>query len=151
MMPSAISSGPWHSGYQWQQWVDSDGGLLPIPSDDLLGLDSATAVELTWNYALEHEIQCGPVLSPVLRDRSELRHYHPMQRQQAALFREFAAVDFASPNDILAFAQRYGLLGVPMQTQSVCPQARRNIRSPLRARRADASLGGRDSVSCVRD
>ncbi len=42
-----------------------------------------------------------------------------MQRQHAALFREFAAVDFASPNDILAFAQKYGLLGVPMQTQSV--------------------------------
>jgi len=105
--------------YVWQEWVDTDGSPLPIPSHDLLGLDSPAAVELTWNHAGEHGRKYGPVLSAELEHLSELRRYRPMHREHAALFREFAEVDYASRDAVQAFASRYGLLGLPPQSQSI--------------------------------
>lgn len=108
--------------YAWQRWVDANGAPLEIPmaaDDQLLGLDSEGSAVLTWSHALETEQQFGPVLSPVMANASELRHYQPMQREHAALFRVFAEVNFASQDAVMEFATRYGLLGLPLQTQSI--------------------------------
>lgn len=105
--------------YEWQERLRQDGSPIAVPEDDLLGLETPETVELTWNFAEDNNGQFGPVLSPALNDISELRHYHPMQREHAALFREFAELDYRSTARLLTFATRYGLLGVPLESQSI--------------------------------
>jgi hypothetical protein len=112
--------------YAWEDWVDAAGRPINVPDDDdLLGLDSSDAAELTWNYAADHEEQYGPVLRPVIGKNEQERRYRPMDRDHAALFREFADLDYVSKEAILAFAHKYGSLGVPTQQQSVRIRNRR--------------------------
>lgn len=105
--------------YEWQEWLDASGRPVLVPSDDLMGLDSPDAVELAWNYAQERDEEYGPVLCPVIKDAAEVRRYHPMQRDHAALFREFGDLEYTNRASLQAFAQRYGSLGVPTQSQAV--------------------------------
>jgi hypothetical protein len=107
--------------YRWEDWVDQAGRPITVlaEEDGLLGLESAGAVELTWNYAAEHHEEYGPVLRPVVGKDEQWRRYRPMHREYAALFREFADLDFVDQSAILEFARRYGALGLPMQHQTV--------------------------------
>ena len=105
--------------YEWQDWLDASGHPVVVPNEGLISLESASAMELAWEQSEQTGEETGPVLSPVIRDVTEVRRYHPMQRQHAALFREFGDLDYANRTAVLAFAERYGLLGVPTQDQSV--------------------------------
>jgi hypothetical protein len=102
--------------YEWQDWLDRAGRPIVVPS---ISLESARAVELAWNQSRGQDKKSGPVLCPAANDGSSVRRYRPMQRQHAALFREFGEVDYRSREEVLNFALRYGLLGVSSQTQSV--------------------------------
>lgn len=105
--------------YIWEEWVDSAGRPINVPEDDdLLGLDSPDAVELTWKYAADNQKQYGPVLRPGIGKDEQEHRYRPMDRDHAALFREFADLDYVNKDAILSFAHKYGLLGVPVQHQS---------------------------------
>src|SRR5688572_9718101 len=106
--------------YVWEDWLDSAGRPIDVPEDDdLLGLDSPDAIELTWKYAADNEEQYGPVLRPIIGKDKQERRYRPMGRDHAALFREFADLDYLNKDAILSFAHKYGSLGVPAQQQSV--------------------------------
>ena len=102
--------------YEWQDWLDKGGNPVEVPAEGLVSLESADAVELAWNQSQEAHEEFGPVLWPV--DAADVRQYRPMQRQHAALFREFGDLDHANRSSVLEFAQRYGLLGVAQQHQS---------------------------------
>jgi hypothetical protein len=107
--------------YVWEDWVDEAGRPITVPDDEdgVLDLKSTTAVELTWKYAAEHDEQYGPVLRPVIGKKETVRRYRPMDRPYAALFREFADLNYLDKSAILAFATRYGSLGIPTQQQGV--------------------------------
>ena len=105
--------------YEWQDWLDSSGQRLDIPTEGLLGMDSASRVEFTWKHLQKSGRQCGPVLGPVPGDVSALRRYNPMSRPHAALFREFGDLDYRNQRAIATFAESYGSLGLPFQSQSV--------------------------------
>jgi hypothetical protein len=105
--------------YEWQDWLDGSGARVVVPADGVASLASAGGVELAWNRAQKAKHVYGPVLRPIIKDASKVRHYYPMQREHAALFREFADLDYRSTVSLLAFARRYGALGLPMQTQSL--------------------------------
>src|SRR4051812_10942724 len=104
--------------YEWQDWVDQSGKPVVLPAEGLISLESASAVELAWNHSREQKREYGPVLCPRMKDASELRHYRPMERQYAALFREFCCIDYTSLTAVMEFARKYGGLGVRMQAQS---------------------------------
>ena len=105
-------------GYEWQTWLGKDGRPVVIPDSGLASLESASAVQEAYEQADLSDEETGPVLSPVMRDGAAPLRYHPMQREHAALFREFGDLDYTDKAAILAFAERYGLLGVPQQVQS---------------------------------
>jgi hypothetical protein len=103
--------------YEWQDWLDVNGRPVVVPAEGLISLESDSAVELAWNQSQDGG--AGPLLCPVIKDAKEVRTYHPMQREHAALFREFGALDYTSQASVLDFAQKYGALGVPTQDQSI--------------------------------
>jgi hypothetical protein len=105
--------------YEWQDWLDTRGKPIVVPAEGLASLESPSAVELAWQQSEQTRKKTGPVLCPVLGDATAVRQYHPMQRQHAALFREFADLDYSDTAAILKFAGKYGLLGVPMETQTI--------------------------------
>lgn len=105
--------------YEWREFLNEDGQVVGIPTDGLEGLESASAVELTWNRADDNELRYGPVLTPTIPNGTEPKRYRPMQREHAALFREFGDVDYQRADAVLEFASRYGLLGVPWWSQFV--------------------------------
>jgi hypothetical protein len=104
--------------YEWLDWVDESGKLLPVPSEGLASTESASGVELLWNRAGELK-KYGPVLRPIVKDALEASSYRPMDRDHAALFREFADLDYRSTESILKFAKRYGALGLVTQHQTI--------------------------------
>ena len=108
----------WHvsPAYHWQDWLDASGKPVVVPDHGLVSLDSPSGVELAWQQLHEEEGKAGPVLGQVL-DSGELRRYRPMQREHAALFQTFAALDFQDKEAILGFASVYGLLGSEWQEQ----------------------------------
>ena len=108
--------------YEWREWLDKDGRPVRVPEDrddSLMGMWSAAAVELTWNESQNRKEHYGPLLTPVVGADEESRRYHPMQREHAALFQEFADLDYRNQEAILKFASKYGSLGVPLQEQSI--------------------------------
>ena len=108
--------------YEWREWLDQDGKPIRVPEDrddSLMGMWSASAVELTWNESQKRKEKYGPVLTPVIGAGEEPRRYHPMQREHAALFREFADLDYKNQEAILKFASTYGGLGLLFQKQSI--------------------------------
>jgi hypothetical protein len=105
--------------YDWQDWLDRSGKPVIVPAEGLISLESASAVELAWSQSQEAGEEYGPVLCPVIKDATEVRKYHPMQRNHAALFREFGDLEHTSQASILAFAQKYGALGVQTQRQTI--------------------------------
>ena len=106
-------------GYRWRDWLDDSGAPVGIPDDDLLGVDSEDQVLLTWDYARDRNLTLGPVLEPAMAAEGEPLEYKPMQRAHAALFREFAELDFSSTHAVHTFASRYGLLGLGLRTQTL--------------------------------
>jgi len=120
-MEDAFSDFEWAVAprYEWQERLNQDGTSIDPPDDDLLGLETEAMVELTWNFSMDNGQQFGPVLSPVFDDLGQLRHYKPMQREHSALFREFAELDYKNKDGLRAFATQYGLLGVPLESQSI--------------------------------
>lgn len=105
--------------YEWRDWLDRSGTPIVVPHEGLISLETASAVELAWNLALKKKKEYGPVLQAVIKDSAQARRYHPMQRDHAALFHEFADLDYTNAASLLGFAQRYGALGVPTQSQEV--------------------------------
>jgi hypothetical protein len=105
--------------YDWQDWLDADGAPQTVPDEDLARLGSASIAELASAESEREQKSVGPVLAPILKDAGEVRRYRPMQRQHAALFREFAALDYKDRAAILAFAAKYGSLGLPRQHQTL--------------------------------
>jgi len=105
--------------YEWQDWLDPAGKPVAVPAEGLLSLESPDAVKLAWNRSQEEDQKYGPVLCPVIKDNAEVRRYHPMHREHAALFREFGALDHANRTSILEFARKYGSLGVPAASQAI--------------------------------
>ena len=102
--------------YVWFDWLDEDGNRLVIPTTGLMGLDSCTAVGITWRQLEEQRKLTGPVLGAPLDARPGVT-YEPMSRTHAAMFRIFADLDYADPDAIQSFAATYGLLGLPKQEQ----------------------------------
>jgi len=102
--------------YEWHDWLDRSGWPIVVP---YISLESASGVELAWNQSREQQQKFGPVLCPAVNDGSTTRRYRPMRREHALLFREFGELDCRSREAVLDFAKRYGLLGVPSQSQSV--------------------------------
>lgn len=105
--------------YRWQPWLDSEGTPLVVPSEGFFSLESELAIEMTWNRQQESGERTGPVLEPVVGPKQKVRRYRPMGRENAALFKEFAELDYHSPEAMLGFARRYGQLGVANQTQAM--------------------------------
>lgn len=124
-MNDAFFDFEWKVGprYEWQDWLNDEGKPVTIPEEGLDSLETPSAVELVWNDYCKKEDELGRVTlpGPVLSfDYSrDVRHYYPMRREHAALFREFADLDYRNQPAILGFAERYGLLGVGVQDQSV--------------------------------
>ena len=105
-----------HPAYHWQDWLDARGKPIVVPDHGLASLRSPNAVEFAWQRFHKKKEKAGPVLGPVL-DSGEPRRYLPMQREHAALFQTFAALDFQDREAILGFASTYGLLGIDQQEQ----------------------------------
>jgi hypothetical protein len=105
--------------YEWQDWLDESGRLLLVPSKGLASSESASGLELLWNRAQKSEKKYGPVLCPIVKDALQAPSYRPMDRNHAALFREFADLDYQNTDSILKFAHRYGTLGLVAQNQSI--------------------------------
>lgn len=117
-MREAFLDFEWHvaAAYHWQDWLDAHGKPVVVPDDGLVSLGSPSGVGLAWKQLHDEGGKAGPVLGPVSYD-SELRRYRPMQREYAALFQTFAALDFRDKKAILGFASAYGLLGSDWQEQ----------------------------------
>ena len=105
--------------YEWQDWLDDSGKVLAVPSKGLASTESASGLELLWNRASEADRKYGPVLSPIVKDALQAPSYRPMDRDHAALFQEFAELDYRSTESILKFAKQYGGLGLVAQNQTV--------------------------------
>lgn len=105
--------------YEWRDWLDVNGSPVVVPAAGVASLGSATAVEVAWRRSREAGKEYGPVLQPVIDGPQGNRQYQPMDRGHAALFHEFGDLDYSNQTAILNFARRYGLLGVPMQVQSI--------------------------------
>lgn len=105
--------------YEWQDWLDDKGQPVVVPAEGTASLESATAIELLSEQCLRDKRVYGPLLRPVMNDAKELRRYQPMQRAHAALFREFAALDYRNQNEMLDFAGKYGSIGLLAKHQSV--------------------------------
>ena len=108
----------WHvsPAYHWQEWLDARGKPVVVPDHGLISLESPDGVELAWQQLHDEEGKTGPVLGPIL-DSGAPRLYRPMQREHAALFQTFAALDFQDKEAILGFASVYGLLDSDLQEQ----------------------------------
>ena len=117
-MREAFLDFEWHvlPAYHWQDWLDAQGKPIVVPDHGRISLDSPSGVELAWQQLHEEGGKTGPVLGPVL-DSGEPHRYRPMQREHAALFQTFAALDFQDKEAILGFASVYGLLGSDSQVQ----------------------------------
>lgn len=105
--------------YEWVDWLDAEGNAVVVPDDGLARLRSASAVEALWNHADSKNVTYGPLLQQTVVDSKATRHYRPMDREHAALFRMFADLDYQKPAEILEFAQKYGALGLPRKRQSL--------------------------------
>lgn len=110
----------WHVAktYHWQHWLDEIGRRLTIPTDGLYGLETPSAVEHTWVQLHEEGRKTGPVVGPVL-DSGIRFTYSPMSREHATLFRAFAEIDYTKLSEIGDFVEKYGLLGLPLQEQTL--------------------------------
>ena len=102
--------------YHWQDWLDDRGKPIVVPEKGLDSLRSDGGVQLAWQWNHEHQVKTGPVLGPVHRTETP-RTYRPMQREHAALFRAFAALDYRDKDALVAFASTYGCLGTEQQQQ----------------------------------
>jgi hypothetical protein len=100
--------------YEWRDWLDSNGQPVVVPAEGLASFQSCSGVEL----ASKRLGETGPVLCPT-GDPGASRRYRPMQREHAALFRTFAALDYRDPAAIRAFANKYGRLGLEPQRQLI--------------------------------
>ena len=102
------------AAHDWKDWLDARGKpVSPFPKD---WMETPAAVVLAFNHAVEHRQQTGPVLG---EREGASKPYRPMQREHSALYRTFAALDYQDRDAIRAFANAYGLLGVPQQVQHV--------------------------------
>ncbi|HJN45669.1 MAG: helix-turn-helix domain-containing protein [Vicinamibacterales bacterium] len=106
-----------HTDYVWRTWRDEDGAEVVLAPERL---QSRAAIFVT---AARVE-KTGPVLGP-LSDSQPVRHYRPLERRHATLFRIFASIDPRDRDAIRAFANAYGLLGVPAQDQAWSRNERR--------------------------
>ena len=106
------------NAYHWQDWLDERGRRLGIPTDGLNGLETTSIVESTWGQLYQEGKRTGPIIGPTL-DAHVLRHYSPMSREHATLFRTFADLEYTNLQEIGAFVTKYGLLGLPRQEQSL--------------------------------
>ena len=106
--------------YHWQDWLDSSGRPVTITAADevdaLASLGSSAGVGFAWDRFQEDEEKPGPVLGPVL-DSGAVRTYRPMERQHAALFQRFAALDYRDRDALVAFARKYGCLSAVVPEQ----------------------------------
>ena len=107
--------------YHWQDWLDARGKPVLVRAHGLTSLESCSAVEGAWKTFERRKKKTGPVLGPVLDSGKKQRKYSPMQREHAALFRNFAELDYNKKAAILTFATEYGLLGLPLQEQCGLP------------------------------
>jgi hypothetical protein len=105
--------------YEWQDWLTEGGKPQSVPAEGLASSESAAGLELLWNRSFKVNKQYGPLLCPVIKDSTQVRSYCPMDRDHAALFREFADLDYQSTESILGFAKRYGGLGLVSASQSI--------------------------------
>jgi hypothetical protein len=93
--------------YEWADVLDGKGRPITVPTEGVESLETPEAVKLAWQ--LFGKERTGPLLKP--SDFSSVaRCYRPMER--AALFRDFADLDFQNLDAIREFATTYGLLGV---------------------------------------
>src|SRR5258705_7805384 len=104
-MKEAFIDFEWHvlRRYEWRDWLDENQHPIVVPDH---GLASLETVELAWGRYDRKGKKVGPVLTAV-RGGGEARTYHPMQREHATLFREFAGIDYKDKSAILAFASEY--------------------------------------------
>jgi hypothetical protein len=100
-------------GHDWKDWLDDNGNAVIVPAT---WLETPPAVEEATNRTAREQRQTGPVLCP---HGSTVKTYHPMQREHAGLFRTFAEVDYRDRDAVRAFANAYGLLGIPRQYQHI--------------------------------
>lgn len=138
-MKPAFSDFEWPvaPAYRWQDWLDGEGQPIAPSSRLLTQLERDVAAapsrferiksaddgaRLAREYTrigaqrAELSVTSGPVLMPV--DPANAKKYRPMGREHAALFRVFADVDYRDPKAILAFASRYGDLGLVHDRQT---------------------------------
>ena len=107
--------------YVWQDWLDDAGQRVELRLRGRASLSSSAAVERAW-MRRQSEGPVGPVLCAVRG--AEGRRYFPMQRETAALFRNFAALDYRNLGSIRDFACKYGQLGLPSVRQSTIRNSR---------------------------
>lgn len=113
-MNEAFSDFEWHvwPSYRWREVLGPDGAPITVPTGGMGGFDSPAAIEHLWDSADKAGKSIGPELVPVLESGNPKR-YLPMAREHVALFLEFSQLDFRQPEEMLAFANRYGTLGIP--------------------------------------
>ena len=95
----------WFTSFEWPvagAYVWSRGAAMD--------LSSPAAVVAAWD-AYQRDRSGGPRLRPA-PDADSPRTYRPFDREHAALFRLFAAVDYRDPEAVRTFAAAFGLLGL---------------------------------------
>jgi len=98
-----------HADYQWHELRDERGHVRRVKErGGLANLGTCSSVEL----AYDRELNSGRATGPLLRPSGKTVIYRPMAREHAALFREFAEVDYRDVEAIRTFANKYGRLGV---------------------------------------
>ena len=100
---------PVASDYRWVEWLDANGNPVRLSGFAAHPNTSAALVE-------EKGEETGPVLMIVEGPHTTIR---PMDRDHATLFRRFAKLDATDPDAIVAFARRYGWLGVTPRNSQV--------------------------------
>jgi nucleotide-binding universal stress UspA family protein len=120
-MNPAFSDFEWTvaQSYEWRDWLDKDGKPVVVPLEGTESLESSRAVELAWERSQDEAKTRGPLLHFEIDPAEGPRRYRPLQRQDSALFRQFAGLNYRDPEALLAFARQYGALGVPTRHQSV--------------------------------
>ena len=109
--PVLVPTWPVAQAYAWTDWLNNDHRRVVPRNEDLA---SRQAV-----FAAANRIgPSGPVLAAVPRT-GEKKRYDLMDRSNSGVFREFAVIDRNDRDAILAFARRYGLLGLEVQYQHV--------------------------------
>jgi hypothetical protein len=112
--------------YEWRDWLNEKTDRpIVVSNRGLVTLESPSGVELAWEKWRKTGRNTGPVLVPTRgSDSGSWTSYRPMRRQYAALFQEFAALDYRDREAIRAFAKTYGMLSLERQCQ-VLPATKR--------------------------